>query len=145
MSRSLSGGIYRCCVGAISLTIFAVGCSRSPFTFVPASGKITYEDGTPLPTEGGLRVIFVSTAAPREDGTRAPQAAAFPDARGEFSRVSSTRSEGGMATGEYKVAIMYEGTDAKRFVPRDYISPKTTPLVVHTDNLPFDIKVPKSR
>lgn len=145
MSRSLSGSIYRCCAGTIALTIFAVGCSRSPFTFVPASGRITYEDGTPLPTEGGLRVIFVSTAAPREDGTRAPQAAAFPDSRGEFSKVSSTRPEGGMATGEYKVAIMYEGADAKRFVPRDYISPKTTPLVVHTDSLPFDIKVPKSR
>jgi hypothetical protein len=127
----------------LSLAVCVAGCSRAPFTFVPASGKISYDDGSPLPIDGGLRVIFVPTAPPLEGGIRAPQAAAYPDASGNFAKVSSTRPGGGMAVGEYKVAIMYEGVDANRFVPKQYISPKTTPLAVHTDNVPFDIKIPK--
>ena len=130
---------------AIVILIALAGCSRDPFSFVQASGKVSYVDGAPLPTDGGLRLIFVSTAPPLENGVRPPQAAAYPDASGNFSKVSSIRQGGGMAAGEYKVAIMYEGVDAKRFVPKEFISPKSTPLTVNTDDAPFDLKIPRPR
>ena len=120
-------------VSLIAILIVLIGCSREPFSFVPASGTITHEDGSPLPTEGGLRVIFTLTAPPMEDGVCTPQAVAYPDSTGNFSQVSSIRQGGGMAVGEYKVAVMYESADARRYVPKEYISPKSTPLVVNTD------------
>lgn len=132
-------------VSLIAFLIVMIGCSREPFSFVPASGTITYEDGSPLPTAGGLRVIFVSTAPPMGNGVRTPQAVAYPDSTGNFSQVSSIRRGGGMAVGEYKVAVMYEGADARRIVPKDYISSKSTPLIVNTDESPFNLKVPKPR
>lgn len=133
-------------LACVLLTVVVVGgCSREPFKFVPASGRLTYEDGTPLPTEGGLRVIFSPTAPPVDGEMYPPSSAAFPDADGNFSRVSSSRPGGGLVRGEHKVAVLYQDIDSKRFVPREYISPKTTPLTVNTDDAPFEIRIPRPK
>jgi hypothetical protein len=133
--------IRACLVVAVVGTF--LGCSGEPFDFVQATGRVTYEDGTPLPTAGGLRVIFSPTAPPINGEMYPPSGTAFPDEDGNFSRVSSSRAGGGVVRGEQKVAILYQDVDSKKFVPKEYTSPKTTPLVVNTDNLPFEIKVPR--
>jgi hypothetical protein len=122
---------------------FIVGCSREPFEFVPASGRLTYEDGTPLPTAGGLRIVFAPTEPPINGEIFPPSGAAYPDKDGNFANVSSNRPGGGLVRGEQKVAILYQDVDAKRFVPKEYTSPKTTPLVVNSDDAPFEIKIPR--
>lgn len=118
------------------------GCSREPFEFVQASGRLTYDDGSPLPTEGGLRIIFAPTTPPINGEIYPPRGTAYPDENGNFASVSTSRP-GGMVRGEQKVAILYQDADSKRFVPKEYTSPKTTPLVVNTDDAPFEIKVPR--
>ena len=130
----------------VSLTFAAIvvciGCSREPFELVPASGRLTYEDGTPLPTQGGLRIVFAPTAPPVNGDMYPPRGTAYPDENGNFASVSTSRP-GGMVRGEQKVAILYQDVDSKRFVPKEYTSPKTTPLIVNTDDAPFEIKVPR--
>lgn len=125
---------------AVSLSI---GCSREPFTFVQASGRLTYEDGTPLPTQGGLRVVFSPTTPPVNGEFFPPSGAAFPDENGNFDRVSSSRRGGGLVRGEQRVAILYQDVDSTKFVPKEYTSPKSSPLLMDTDDSPFEIKVPR--
>ena len=136
-----SASIRAFLVVAVVSTFF--GCSGEPFDFVPASGRLTYDDGTPLPTAGGLRVVFSSTTPPINGEMYPPSGTAFPDADGTFASVSSSRAGGGLVRGEQKVVILYQDVDSKKFVPKEYTSPKTTPLVVNTDNVPFEIKVPR--
>jgi hypothetical protein len=133
--------VRTCLVVAVVGVCF--GCSREPFDFVQASGRLTYEDGTPLPTEGGLRIVFAPTTPPINGEIFPPSGAAYPDENGQFASVSTSRPGGGLVRGEQKVAILYQDVDSKRFVPKAYTSPKSTPLVVHTDESPFDIKVPR--
>lgn len=128
----------------IAFMVISAGCSREPFELVQASGRLTYEDGTPLPTKGGLRIVFAPTAPPINGEMFPPRGTAYPDDNGDFASVSTSRP-GGMVRGEQKVAIMYQDVDSKRFVPMEYTSPKTTPLVVNTDDAPFDIKVPRPK
>jgi hypothetical protein len=128
----------------VAICVAFAGCSREPFELVQASGRLTYEDGTPLPTKGGLRIVFAPTAPPINGDMFPPRGTAYPDENGNFASVSTSRP-GGMVRGEQKVAVMYQDVDSKRFVPREYTSPKTTPLVVNTDNAPFDIKVPRPK
>ncbi|QEG33910.1 hypothetical protein [Bythopirellula goksoeyrii] len=123
--------------------VFCLGCNSEPFDFVQASGDLAYEDGTPLPTEGGLRVIFAPTQPPINGEMYPPSGAAFPDATGKFSRVSSSRPGGGLVRGEQKVVILYQDLDSKRFVPKEYTSAASTPLVVNSDDAPFKLRIPR--
>lgn len=128
---------------SIGCVAVLVGCSNEPFQFVKASGRVTYEDGAPLTTEGGLRLIFVPTTPPKGEDIHPPSAEAFPDEQGAYSEINSPIRGGGMVRGEQKVVIVYRDVVASQHVPKEYTSPKTTPLVVDTDDAPFDIKVPR--
>lgn len=120
------------------------GCgSNDPFDYVPVSGKVTYDDGTTLPI-GGFRIVFTSQdAAPV--GTAHPRPGiAEVDANGVFEQVTSYRYGDGLVPGKHKVAIQVSQEQGKAaIVPKEYTNPLTTPLVVDTDDAPFEIKVPK--
>jgi hypothetical protein len=121
-----------------------VGCgSGSPFDYEKVSGKITYEDGSPIPGNG-LRLRFIALDAPQVDNAHPRPAFAIVNEQGEFDCVTSHKYGDGLVAGKHKVSVEREGLpDAKPPVPKEYLSTNTSPITVDTSNAPFDIKVPK--
>jgi predicted small lipoprotein YifL len=120
------------------------GCGSSgPYKYVPASGKITYEDGTPIPL-GSMRLLFVAIDAPPIDGAYPRPAMAHVDASGEFAAVTSYKHGDGLIPGRHKVVIQAPTeSEGRPVIPKSCISEATTPLVVDTADVPLVIKVPK--
>jgi hypothetical protein len=125
----------------IATVVLLTGCGpQSPFEYVPVSGKVTYEDGSPV-TVG--KVFFVPDAPPK-DGMHPRTATADLNADGTFASVTSYKPGDGIVPGKHKVAIMFaEDASGNPLVAKDYTSFATSPLVVDTADAPFDIKVPK--
>jgi hypothetical protein len=126
--------------------LLCLGCGpRSPFDYVQVSGRITYDDGTPIPS-GGIRLHFAAQDAPTVENAHPRRAIANVNDKGEFECVTSYKYCDGLIPGRHKVAVL-EATDAagKLLVPAAYTSISTTPLVVDTEEAPFDIKVPKPK
>ena len=130
----------------ILVFVFLVGCnSNSPFNYVKASGKITYEDGSPIPA-GGMELRFSALDAPKLEKAYPRPAVARVNDKGEFDLVTSYKYGDGLIPGRHKVSIdLGSGPDTKPLVPKEYRSIATTPLEVDTASLPFDIKVPKPK
>jgi hypothetical protein len=128
-------------ISSFIAVVFFTGCgSQSPFEYIPVSGKVTYEDGSPV-TVG--KVFFVPDAPPK-DGMHPRTATADLNADGTFSSVTSYKPGDGLVPGKHKVAIMFaEDANGKLLVAKDYTSFATSPLVVDTADAPFEIKVPK--
>ena len=131
--------------GTAVLCGFIQGCgSGSPFDYVRASGKISYEDGSAIP--GGCRLVFNSVDA-------APVANAYPrpgianvDAQGTFAEVTSYKFGDGLVPGKHKVVVQAANErDGKSVVPKEYTNADTTPLIVDTADAPFEIKVPRPK
>jgi hypothetical protein len=120
------------------------GCGSSgPYKYVPVSGKITYEDGSPIPV-GGMRLLFVAMDAPTVDGAHPRPAMANVDASGEFAVVTSYKYGDGLIPGRHKVAIQAPTElDGRPIIPKSCINELTTELIVDTAERPLVIKVPK--
>jgi hypothetical protein len=126
--------------GAFVLSVIA-GCgSDQPFSYVPMSGKVMYEDGTPV-TAGRLQFESQAPAL----GTMHPRpAVALIKPDGTFDAVTSHKHGDGLIPGKHKVSFIF-ATDqgGKALVPKDYMSMATTPLTIDTADAPLEIKVPK--
>jgi hypothetical protein len=127
------------------LVFLSAGCSGSgsPYDYVPVSGKVTYEDGTPLPS-GGFVIKFFALDAPQVAGAspRLGQADVGPD--GSFSSATSYKHGDGLIPGKHRVSFLYANDKGgKSLVPLEYTVPKESPLIVDTASLPLEIKVPK--
>lgn len=122
---------------------FIAGCgSNDPFSYVRARGKVTYDDGTPIP--GKVRLAFQPEAPPI--GNEHPHMGeAEANEQGEFNHVTSHKYADGLLQGKHKVAFSLGGMDVlgRPNVPKEYTDFATTPLEVDTKDLPFDIKIPK--
>lgn len=130
--------------GAILVCMSLVGCgSGGPFDYTKVSGKITYEDGTPIP--GGCRLFFTAeNAAPVGNAHPRPGMAIVND-KGEFDCVTSYKYGDGLIKGKHKVSIQAANErDAKPVVSKEYMGDQS-PLEVDTADSPFDIKVPKPK
>ncbi len=126
--------------------IACIGCGASgPFEYVPVTGKITYEDGTPIPASG-IRLQFFPKDAPPKGESYPRSGAAFPGADGRFAYATSYKYADGLLPGKHAVSIDY-ATDSKGklLVPKEYCHASTTPIVVDTAHLPMDIKVPRPK
>jgi hypothetical protein len=123
-----------------------VGCdSGSPYDYVKVNGKISYDDGMPIPA-GAIRLQFAALDAPAIEGAHPRPAVANVDAQGEFPCATSYKYGDGLIPGKHKVAIQQAtAQDGKLLVPKEYTSIATTPLLVDTADAPFHIKVPKSK
>jgi hypothetical protein len=124
----------------------AAGCgSGSPFDYVKVNGKVTYDDGSPIPN-GGLRIRFAPVDPPKvENAVPRPAYAKFNE-KGDFDSVTSYKYGDGLIPGKHKVAIeAADGPTNKLAVPKEYTSISTTPLVIDTADSPLDIKVPKPK
>jgi hypothetical protein len=127
-------------------TFLAVGCGSSgPFEYVPVHGKITYEDGTPIPAPG-IKLQFESQDAKPVGDMHPRPAMASVDGQGVFEQATSLKYGDGLIPGKHKVALLY-ATDAKGklLVPKEYTHLSTTPLVVDTDGGNIEMKVPRPK
>ena len=128
------------------LVCILAGCgSGSPYKYVKCSGKITYEDGSPIP-KGGMELRFSALDAPQLEHAYPRPAIARVNDKGEFERVTSYKYGDGLIPGRHKVCLdLGSAQDTKPLVSKEYTSIATTPLEVDTANSPFDIKVPKPK
>jgi len=124
------------------------GCGDdSPFDYVPVSGMLTYDDGTPIPA-GGIELQFFAQDAKPVNGAHPRPAGTKVDANGGFANVTSYKYGDGLVLGKHKVSIDY-ATDAKGklLVPKDYTHGGTTPLIVEitedSADVPLEIEVPR--
>ena len=150
MSRNIRGfplplGVVLGFVLAVSLAGLS-GCgSGERFSYVKVAGKVSYEDGSLIPANR-LKVTFVSQAPSLDSKTYPPSGVAEVDVKtGEFNVVTSHSYNDGLVRGEHKVLIQAVNKDKLRsdLVPPEYADPEKTPLLVKTDQSPFDLKVRK--
>ncbi len=138
---------FKKAVISTSLIILLAGCwnSVSPYDYIPVSGKVTYEDGTPIPS-GGFALKFYALDAPEIEGMSPRPAQADIDSSGNFDCVTSYKYGDGLIPGKHRVAIFYAtDSDGKLLVPKEYIQAGDSPLVIDTADAPLEIKVPKPR
>lgn len=122
-----------------------VGCggSGSPYDYTSVSGKVTYEDGTPLPSDG-YTIKFFALDAPTVQGATPRLAQAHVDANGEFQNVTSYKPGDGLIPGKHRVSFIYaDDKNGKSLVPTECTVPKESPVIIDTADAPLEIKVPR--
>jgi hypothetical protein len=130
----------------LAMTLLAVGCGDSgPFEYIPVQGKVTFEDGTPIPA-AGIMLQFQSLDAKPVGDMHPRPATAGVDGNGDFKNATSLKYGDGLIPGRHKVALQY-ATDAKGklLIPPDYAHLGTTPLIVETGDGVIEIKVPRPK
>ena len=137
------------CVWLWALALVALGgCGSSdPFDYVKVRGKVTYDDGSPIPAHI-VRVTFVPQAPPTDIKTHPRPGVADVDvATGTFDVVTSHQFGDGIVRGQHKVMIVAldQRQNATPEVPAIYGSVNTTPLVVDAEDSPFELKVNRPR
>jgi hypothetical protein len=130
---------------AFAMTLAALaGCKGEPYSTKPVSGKVTYEDGSPIPA--AIRLTFYSQTPPINEKTKPKKGVAMADANGQFDSATTFNYLDGLIVGEHKVIVQCadkSGPAADKVVPPDCGDPDKTPLKVNTNKLPLEIKVPK--
>jgi len=136
------GGLVTACLAWLAL---GVGCgSNEPFDYIPVHGKLTFEDGSPIPASG-IVLQFQALDAEPVNGMHPRPAQASVDAQGVFTQATSHKYGDGLIPGKHKVAIYY-ATDAKGklLVSKEYTHLGNTPLVIETGAGEIEIKVPRA-
>ena len=130
----------------VLITSLIAGCSNSgnPFTSVPVSGKLTFEDGTLIPV-AGIKLFFHCLEPPK--GNMHPRPAQVSvDADGTFKEVTTYKFGDGLVLGKHSVTVVaLENGKPSKKIPSEYGFPQKSPLVVEvTSSGQFlEIKVPK--
>lgn len=122
------------CVAMIGLLAVA-GCGSSePFSQVPITGTVTYEDGSLIPAEQ-IRVTFYPQAQPKDAKTHPrPGTASVNVADGSFKEVTSHKFNDGVVAGLQKVTVQtFDSADMPTdLLPAEYNDVHTTPLTYDT-------------
>jgi hypothetical protein len=146
----------RLCLGVCTLLFVASlsGCgSGEPFSYVPAKGNVTYEDGTIIPAPR-IRLYFVAVNPPTSGdekifppkGHTEVANADGSNTDGHFDDVTSHNFADGLLPGKHKVIVLpsdARGQLIDGLVPPEYGDPKKTPLEIDTAVQPLVIKVKK--
>lgn len=128
--------------------LWATGCgSGDPFSYKKVTGSVSYEDGSPIPSES-IIVTFSPQVEAIDEQTHPRSGMAYVKADGTFDVVTSYQYGDGIVRGEHKVLVAIRGgptgaSDTQPLIPSEYGRLATTPLVVHTDDAPFEIKIRK--
>lgn len=146
--RSLSANAVTA-VGAALFLLVLGGCSSSgddPFSYVKVSGKVMYEDGSPIPAKNMMLTFLPESEAV---GNRHPRPGwVIVDGKtGVFNCPTSHKAFDGLVRGKHKVLLTTDSGRAPlpaNLVPGEYADPKKTPLEVDTEDLAsFTLKVRK--
>jgi hypothetical protein len=125
-------------------TVCLGGCrDDNPFSQVPVSGRILYEDGSIIPAKA-MRLVF-SSEAPAVGNQHPRPASAFVNVSdGTFSEATTLTNGDGLVRGKHKVVVDLTPLESQpNAVPEKYGRVTTTPLLVDTNNLPMDIRISK--
>lgn len=126
--------------------LLSAGCGNGdPFQYVRITGKVTYEDGSPIPVDG-MVATFVPIGGALDEKTHIrPGMTTIDRATGDFHAVSSHAFNDGLPPGKYKVTLLglAHSPLPASLVPLEYSDPARTPLEVDTASLPFLLKVRK--
>lgn len=122
--------------------LFGVGGAVDPFVLVSASGRVIYEDGSPLPQ--GLIVTFMPQGdAGSSSGLRAGVAPVAANTGAFSTRLRLPRD----LKAPYKLRVAIVGNSLRpadpKIVPDGYADLATTALVVETRGSGIEIKIPK--
>jgi len=122
--------------------LFGGGGAVDPFVLVSASGRVTYEDGSPLPQ--GLIVTFMPQGdAGSSSGLRSGVAPLAPNTGAFSTRLRLPRG----SKPPYKLRVAIVGNSLQpadpKIVPAGYADLATTALVVETRGSGIEIKIPK--
>ena len=81
------------------------GCGeKDPFSYVPVSGKVTYDDGSKLPQ--GVNLRFLPQSPPLNAKTYPRSGTATVDAQtGEYGPVTSHQFGDGLVQGKHRVVL----------------------------------------
>jgi hypothetical protein len=119
MKRSVLGAVL-----VSAAMVLLSGCDSKAPSIVPAAGRITRGDGTPL---RNVRVDFLPVEKPKSFVT-------FPYAltndKGEFELVMLDPKQPGAPPGKYRVTVNEIPKPTSPTVPEKYTSSQTTPLEV---------------
>jgi hypothetical protein len=124
------------------------GGDGDPFSYVPVSGKITYDDGTVIPAPE-IILTFVPETPPPDKKTY-PKAGMVPVdvATGKYGVPSTHKGNDGIVRGKHKVVVSLLSRQpiSPKFVPKEYADDKTTPLELDTASpATFELKVHKPK
>ena len=134
----------RLTAAALCLLLLA-GCGvKEPFGYVQVSGKVTYEDGSPIPADG-IVLTFYPQGGALDSKTNPRPGMANLDRAGEFHAASSHLPNDGLVRGRHKVTVLAKDRTPlpARVVPPEYSDPFKTPLEVDTAHLPLELKIRK--
>ncbi|HEV3418652.1 MAG TPA: hypothetical protein VG056_17665 [Pirellulales bacterium] len=139
---------FYACLGACLLAGLLTGCgSGEPFSYVKVNGKVSYDDGTPIPAKRIQLIFITQTVQPVDAKTSPPQGKAdVTSADGKFDVVTSHTYDDGLLAGKHKVMVIPKdetGRPVEGLVPKEYRELGTTPIEIDTANLPLEIKVKK--
>jgi hypothetical protein len=136
MERSL---LHRSFAVVLAVAFTGCGGSENPFDSVPVSGRVVYEDGSPV-SLAGVRIYFHSLEPPK-DGMHIRPGIVDAKANGTFENITTHKYADGLVLGKHRVSFV--GGAGK--VPKEYTVPTSTPLTVEvTESGQFlEIKVPK--
>lgn len=147
----MRAGVCSRCISVIGVAfvvgmLSTAGCgSGDPFSYVPVSGKVTYEDGTPIPVKD-LMVKFMPQGNAINESTHPRPGVAMVDPKtGDFTEVTSHKPGDGLVKGKHKVTLADSANQPlpATVIPREYGSLANTPLEVDTNDLPFLLRVRK--
>lgn len=130
--------------------VFWTGCGeKTPFQIVPVSGRVTYEDGAPIPGPP-LLIRFLPQAEPVSQREYPRPASGLANAAsGAFDCLTTVRYGDGATVGPNKVLVesLNEARRPTGAVPLDYADSAKTPLLVEVaaGHGPYEIKIPKPR
>jgi hypothetical protein len=145
------GGKCHCAAAWMTcLTCLTVvlGCNRNadPFQYVHVQGKVTYEDGQPLPLEVHIKFFSIGGSLDAKTHPRAGRATA-DKTTGAIGVVTSNHYDDGLVPGRHKVILL--GGNGTLLPPSvaapEYGDPDRTPLEVDTAKQPFELKVRKPK
>ena len=127
--------------------VLLAGCgSNEPFAYVPVTGKVTYEDGSPIVADS-VEVTFYSQSPPKDPKTHPrPGVCIVNKADGTFKDATSHKPGDGIVPGKHKVTVQtFDSTHMPTDVlPKEFTSPDTTPLEFDTTaGKPAEFKVKK--
>lgn len=134
--------ICKCAV--VFVVLFASGCNQEPFELTQASGKLVYDDGSPIPFDG-IVLTFISQTPPKDPKTYPKPGMTVVDKdTGAFSSINTRKSGDGLTCGKHKVLVTgLTNPIPASIVPPEYADYNRTPLLVDTANQPFELKVRK--
>ncbi len=140
--RRLSAVRLRTVIGISLLVSSTIGCSRQPYPCVKVSGKITYEDGSLIPTER-MRLTFIPQVKPIDPKTKPKLGEAMVDVKtGTFASATTYVPNDGVIPGELRVLITCDRSRSD-LIGAEYADPQKSPLKVDTSQSPFTLKVAK--